>query len=274
MTSTSMHRSRPTGSAWARAVGLALAALALAASANAAPIHVSLSSVAAPPRATVVVSIDVDQSLTPYNVTSIGFQLTLDPSRIASASFNTTNGLIASWGTPFTNVTPTVAAALGVGFTPIASTNTRVQNVYLRIGASVPTGTDIPLAFQSFVLNDGTPAVTLGTGVIHVSSAAGVGDAAGAALALGSPAPNPARAGTRFSVSIPGDGMGVRARVEVLDLAGRRVRELTDEVLPPGRHELSWDGRDAGGSPIATGLYWVTLERGGARQQRRIVVVR
>jgi flagellar hook assembly protein FlgD len=68
--------------------------------------------------------------------------------------------------------------------------------------------------------------------------------------------------------------MGVRARVEVLDLAGRRVRELTDEVLPPGRHELSWDGRDAGGSPIATGLYWVTLERGGARQQRRIVVVR
>jgi len=273
-----MRPARPprprAGPTRALALGLGLGALSFAAGAPAAPpVHVSLSTVAAPPGATVVISIDVDQSLAPFNVTSIGYQLTLDPSKIQSASFNTASGLITNWGPPFTNVTPTVAAALGLGFTPITSSATRVENVYLTIAPSVPSGTDIPLAFQSFTLNDGTPAVTLGSGLIQVRATTGVAMAAGASLALGPPEPNPTRGGTRFSVWIPHDGRSAPARATVLDLRGRRVRDL-GETPAPGRHELSWNACDDRGARVAPGLYWLALERDGAIRQRRIVVLR
>jgi hypothetical protein len=262
---------------WLRALAATsvAATLAFAGPALAAPpIHVILPTVTAPPGATVAIPIDVDQSVAPYAVTSIGYQLGLDPSLITGASFNLNSGLITTWGTPFTNANATVAAALGVGFAPVTSTATRIQTVYLTVGAAVPAGTNIPLAFQSFTFNDGSPAVTLGTGIIQVRTSAAAGNPASAPLALDSAAPNPTRGATRVWLSIPDDGSRARVHVSVLDLSGRVVRTLADEAFAPGRHELSWDGRGASGARVAAGAYWLSLERAGERRRTRIVVVR
>lgn len=51
-----------------------------------------------------------------------------------------------------------------------------------------------------------------------------------------------------------------RLRVEVYDLSGRRLRDLSVERLhPSGQHRISWDGRDQEGRLVPPGIYAVRL---------------
>ena len=54
------------------------------------------------------------------------------------------------------------------------------------------------------------------------------------------------------------------ASVRIVDHAGRLVRTLDQGLLPVGRHDIRIDGRDDGGRPLATGIYFyrVKMEEG------------
>lgn len=67
------------------------------------------------------------------------------------------------------------------------------------------------------------------------------------------PAPNPAHGVTRLRLDVPA---AQRVRLEILDIAGRQVRLLQDDVVAGGRHEVPWDGLDAGGTPAPAGVYF------------------
>jgi hypothetical protein len=91
-----------------------------------------------------------------------------------------------------------------------------------------------------------------------------------ARLELASPVPNPARGGVRFGFGLPRE---TSARLEVFDLAGRRVRLLSDSVRLQGRYEHGWDLRDDGGRTVPAGVYLLTLATAGERRARRVVVM-
>jgi hypothetical protein len=55
--------------------------------------------------------------------------------------------------------------------------------------------------------------------------------------------PNPAVAWTRLSFSVARTS---QARVEILDVTGRRVATLFDRVVEPGRQELAWEAEGRG----------------------------
>jgi len=80
--------------------------------------------------------------------------------------------------------------------------------------------------------------------------------------------PNPSRGATALAFTLPGAG---HARLELLDVSGRRTRTLVDAALSAGPHRATWDGRDDRGRRVAAGLYWVRLEAGGASAVRRLV---
>jgi hypothetical protein len=65
-----------------------------------------------------------------------------------------------------------------------------------------------------------------------------------------------------------------RVVIEVFDVTGRRVRTLLDEELPGGRYGVSWDGRDQGGSIVASGVYFVRLRAGEETRFRKVVSLR
>lgn len=44
--------------------------------------------------------------------------------------------------------------------------------------------------------------------------------------------------------------------------------------IPAGARILRWDGRDGAGRDVAAGVYFLSLEAGGARWQGRIVRLR
>ena len=50
------------------------------------------------------------------------------------------------------------------------------------------------------------------------------------------------------------------ASIRIFSQTGRLVRTLKEGVLPAGRHEVRIDGRDEGGKPLATGIYFYRVD--------------
>lgn len=76
------------------------------------------------------------------------------------------------------------------------------------------------------------------------------------AVALLAPRPDPATSTSRLAWTQSRAG---HSRLEVWDLAGRRVRTLVDGERPAGLHESDWDLADASGARVQAGLYFVRL---------------
>lgn len=91
-----------------------------------------------------------------------------------------------------------------------------------------------------------------------------------AELAFSAPAPNPARARSTLRWTLP---QRLRVGVEVLDAAGRRVRELVAADLPAGEHAVEWDLTDRRGARVRPGTYFVHARAGDTVWVRRLVVV-
>jgi subtilisin family serine protease len=75
-------------------------------------------------------------------------------------------------------------------------------------------------------------------------------------LRLWQNAPNPFASSTVIAFELD---RRREARVDVLDVAGRRVRTLVSGFRPAGRNEVTWDGRAAGGRAAAAGIYFYRL---------------
>jgi parallel beta-helix repeat protein len=91
---------------------------------------------------------------------------------------------------------------------------------------------------------------------------------------LSLPGPNPASDAARISFGVGASEDGVNARIDVLDLAGRRVRTLLDAPVAAGPHALVWDLRDAEGTRVAPGMYMVRASAGRFEAHHRLIVVR
>ncbi len=57
-------------------------------------------------------------------------------------------------------------------------------------------------------------------------------------------------------------------------MRGRALRRLVDGELEAGRHRAVWDGRDAGGHEVPSGVYFYRLHAGDATLARRMLLVR
>jgi len=96
----------------------------------------------------------------------------------------------------------------------------------------------------------------------------GAGGDAGPRLALAPGRPNPFGDGVLVDYMLPERGW---VRLRVLDVTGRRVRDLVSELRESGPHRTRWDGRDENGRPVAGGVYWLQLEYGGRSLTRKAV---
>ena len=92
-------------------------------------------------------------------------------------------------------------------------------------------------------------------------------------MRLGPARPNPFSGVLDVPVEVPVTA-GVRVRATVLDVRGRLVARLYDGVAPGGRMSLIWNGTDARGRVVASGVYWLVAESGGERHAVRLVRIR
>jgi hypothetical protein len=84
--------------------------------------------------------------------------------------------------------------------------------------------------------------------------------------------PNPFRTGTALRFTLPAER---NVRLTIVDVTGRRVKDLAFGPRAAGPHVASWDGRDATGRPAAAGVYFAKLSaEDGQSVARKLVLLR
>ena len=91
--------------------------------------------------------------------------------------------------------------------------------------------------------------------------------------------PNPFNPTTQISFAIPA-GVGPttdhwpRVTLTIYNILGQEVKVLVDEVKEPGYYSVNWDGRDAVGSDVASGVYFYRLDAGTFRSTKRMMLMK
>jgi hypothetical protein len=107
--------------------------------------------------------------------------------------------------------------------------------------------------------------------LLMVSDEVAVDPVAPAVLALAPNQPNPFNPSTTLRFALPAAG---RARLSVYDATGRRVAVLVEGELAAGWHQAVWDGRDASGHALASGVYLARLEAGSEVRARKLLLLK
>lgn len=115
-----------------------------------------------------------------------------------------------------------------------------------------PFGDDMNYTFGAELLPTGVPEV----GGFELSAAV----------------PSPFTLGTEIAYSVPGSA--TRADMSIYDVSGRLVTTLVDGVATPGAAVTYWDGTDADGRRVASGVYFARLVAGDETAVRKIVLLR
>ncbi|HET9327784.1 MAG TPA: FG-GAP-like repeat-containing protein [Candidatus Eisenbacteria bacterium] len=113
-------------------------------------------------------------------------------------------------------------------------------------------------------------------GVLAVSEAFQITSLVGvpeipSALELAAILPTPSRGVANIGFALPRTG---RVRLDVLDLAGRRVTTLHEGSLEAGRHQRVWKGERTTGGLAPAGVYLVRLWTEQGERVRRVVWMR
>lgn len=90
-----------------------------------------------------------------------------------------------------------------------------------------------------------------------------------AGMALRCNYPNPFNPKTTIGFFLPEDSS---VRLSVYDPRGRFLRLLLDGRYPAGEHSIVWNGRDAAGRQLASGVYLARLEAAGELRSEKLVL--
>jgi hypothetical protein len=85
------------------------------------------------------------------------------------------------------------------------------------------------------------------------------------------PMPNPFAGTTTLAFALAQAGP---VELAVYGVDGRRIATLVQETREPGQYRLTWDGRDAGGQPVRSGLYYARLTTPQGRFTRTLVLMK
>ena len=110
-----------------------------------------------------------------------------------------------------------------------------------------------------------------GSGSRTTSGLGAIPTASGTAPSVTAAAPNPFVFETQVTYALPADG---RVTLRIYTTAGRLVRTLVDASLPAGVRHARWDGKDAAGNPVASGVYFLKFSAGTVERTQRILRLR
>jgi hypothetical protein len=88
---------------------------------------------------------------------------------------------------------------------------------------------------------------------------------------LHAPVPNPFNPGVQLRFEV---GRAGRVVLRVFDARGHRLRTLLDAQRPAGPGSVAWDGRDASGRDVASGVYVVRLDTPDGTRRVKATLVR
>ncbi|MCK4513421.1 right-handed parallel beta-helix repeat-containing protein, partial [bacterium] len=86
--------------------------------------------------------------------------------------------------------------------------------------------------------------------------------------------PNPFNPETRITYTVPGDWSECPVLLSVYDATGRLIRTLVSARQSAGTYDVTWDGRDADGRMVASGVYFYRLDLDGDSETKRMILLK
>jgi len=86
--------------------------------------------------------------------------------------------------------------------------------------------------------------------------------------------PNPFNPATWITFGIPARAGETEVRLEIFSVDGKLVRSLVKGKLTPGTHRVQWDGRDATGAFVPTGIYFYRIRANKFTASRKLMLVK
>ena len=107
---------------------------------------------------------------------------------------------------------------------------------------------------------------------LQISTATGIADVAlePRAFTVSAAAPNPFGRETKFRYEAPSH---TRVTMAIYNVAGARVRVLMDRELS-GAGTVAWDGKTQSGARAPAGIYFLRVDEGARRENRKIVLLK
>ena len=90
-------------------------------------------------------------------------------------------------------------------------------------------------------------------------------------FALSQNHPNPFNPETTIQFTLPDEH---QARLTIHNISGQQVTTLLDEQMPKGNHSAVWNGKDATGKDVASGVYFYQLTAGDFTATRKMLLIR
>jgi spore coat protein A len=83
--------------------------------------------------------------------------------------------------------------------------------------------------------------------------------------------PNPFNPATQISFQLDKPGF---AELKIYNVLGQEIRTLASGDYPAGEHVVAWDGKDARGGVVSSGMYFYRLFAGDQAQMRKMMLIR
>jgi hypothetical protein len=83
--------------------------------------------------------------------------------------------------------------------------------------------------------------------------------------------PNPFNPDTYIAYEIPESG---RVSLAIFDITGREIRVLVEEIQSLGHHKIHWDGKDAAGRSVPSGIYISRLMTDSYSIQKKMTLMK
>ena len=86
-----------------------------------------------------------------------------------------------------------------------------------------------------------------------------------------SSSPNPANPSTMIRFRL---GQAEQVILSIYNTLGQKINMLVNGEMTAGPHSVIWDGKDATGREVASGVYFVRLEAGGRMKAKKLLLLR
>jgi len=83
--------------------------------------------------------------------------------------------------------------------------------------------------------------------------------------------PNPFNANSQIRYGLPHRSFVV---LRIYNTLGQFIKELVNEELSPGYHEVIWDGKDSYGREVGSGIYFLHMEAISFSKTLKMLLVR
>ena len=82
--------------------------------------------------------------------------------------------------------------------------------------------------------------------------------------------PNPFKDETTIEFQVEGKE---RIKLEVYNMRGQKVKTLINDILPEGKNQLIWNGKDFKEKRVSSGVYFIRLEQGGNTTVKKVLLL-